>query len=88
MVLEDLIWHALYTLDYGISVPAGINMPGGTLSKTNKRASWKITLWCWKIAFFVANHTFLNEKIVTSQKMINLLYEIRSMPAGKVPKNQ
>ena len=32
------------TLDYGISVPAGINMPGGTFGKTNKRAYWKITL--------------------------------------------
>ena len=30
------------TLDYGISVPAGINMPGGTFGKTNKRVSWKI----------------------------------------------
>ena len=30
------------TLDYGISMPTGINMPGGTFGKTNKRASWKI----------------------------------------------
>ena len=32
------------TLDYEISMPAGINMPGGTFSKINKRASWKIIL--------------------------------------------
>ena len=32
-----------HTLDYGISMPAGINMPGGTFGKTNRRASWKIT---------------------------------------------
>ena len=32
------------TLDYGISMPAGINMPGGTFGKTNRRASWKINL--------------------------------------------
>ena len=44
------------TLDYGISVPAGISMPGGTFGKNNKRASWKITL---KTTFFVANDTFL-----------------------------
>ena len=31
------------TLDYRINVPAGINMPGGTFGKINKRASWKIT---------------------------------------------
>ena len=52
------------TLDYGISMPDGINMPGGTFSKTNKHASWKIALWCWKIALFLANDTFLNKKIV------------------------
>ena len=40
-----------------------------------------------KIAFFVANYTFLNKKVVIFKKLINLLYEIRSMPAGKVPKN-
>ena len=40
-----------------------------------------------KIAFFVANDTFLNKKVVISKKLINLLYEIRSMPAGKVSKN-
>ena len=34
----------LPTLDYVISVPAGIIMPGETFGKTNKRASWKITL--------------------------------------------
>ena len=34
------------TLDYWISVPAGINMPGGTFDKFDKRASWKITLQC------------------------------------------
>ena len=34
------------TLDYGISMPTGINMPGGTFDKINKRASWKITLYC------------------------------------------
>ena len=27
------------TLDYGISVPAGINMPDGTFGKINKRTS-------------------------------------------------
>ena len=32
------------TLDYGISMPAGINMPGGTFGKIDKRASWKINL--------------------------------------------
>ena len=40
-----------------------------------------------KKAFFVANDTFFNTKIVIFKKFINLLYEIRSMPAGKVPKN-
>ena len=40
-----------------------------------------------KIAFFVANDTFLNKKVVIFKRLINLLYEIRSMPAGKVPKN-
>ena len=34
----------LPTLDYGISMPTGINVPGGTFGKINKRASWKITL--------------------------------------------
>ena len=36
--------NKLGTLDYGISMPAGINMPGGTFDKINKRASWKIKL--------------------------------------------
>ena len=35
---------------------------------------------------FVANGTFFNTKVVISNKSINLLYEIRSMPAGKVSK--
>ena len=40
-----------------------------------------------KTVFFVANDTFLYAKIVIFEKMINLLYEIRSMPARKLPKN-
>ena len=32
------------TLDNGISMPAGINMPGGNFDQINKHASWKITL--------------------------------------------
>ena len=40
-----------------------------------------------KTAFFVANDTLFNTKVVTSKKLINLIYEIRSMPAEKVPKN-
>ena len=41
-----------------------------------------------KIAFFVDNDTFFNTKVVIFKKFINLLYEIRSIPAGKVSKNQ
>ena len=37
--------------------------------------------------FFVANDTFSNPKVVIFKKLINLLYEIRSMPAGKVCTN-
>ena len=37
--------------------------------------------------FFVANDTFLNTKVIIFKKLINLLYEIRSMPAGRVSKN-
>ena len=35
---------------------------------------------------FVANDTFFNTKVVNFKKLINLLHEIRSVPAGKVPK--
>ena len=38
------ISHQEVTLDYGKSVPAGVNMLGGTFGKINKRATWKITL--------------------------------------------
>ena len=34
------------TLGYGISIPAGINMPARTFDKTNKRASWETILCC------------------------------------------
>ena len=37
--------------------------------------------------FFVASDTFLNKKVAIFNKLMNLLYEIRSMPAGKVPEN-
>jgi len=39
-----------------------------------------------KTAFFVANNNFFNKKVVISKKLINLLYEIRFMPGGKLPK--
>ena len=47
----------------------------------------KLPFYAKKIAFFVANDTFFNTKVVIFKKFINLLYEIRSMPAGKLPKN-
>ena len=53
-----------------------INVPPGKLPFDAK-----------KIAFFVANDIFLNKKVAIFRKLMNLLYEIRSMPAGKVPKN-
>ena len=68
-------------------MPAGINMPGGTFDKINKCASWKITLQCKKMHFFVANDTFFNTKVVIFKILINLLYELRSMPGGKESKN-
>ena len=53
-----------------------INVPPGKLPFNAK-----------KQYFFVANDTFSNPKVVIFKKLINLLYEIRSMPAGKVCTN-
>ena len=53
-----------------------INVPPGKLSSAAKM-----------VGFFVADDTFFNTKVVISKKLINLLYEIRSMPTGKLPKN-
>ena len=39
-----------------------------------------------RVHFFVANDTFFDTKVVIFKKMVNLLYEIRYLPAGKVPK--
>ena len=47
----------------------------------------KLPLDVEKTAFVVANNTFFNTKVVIFKKLINLLYEIRSMPGGKVSKN-
>ena len=79
--MDGQILNLHTTLDYVISVPAGINTPGVTFGKINKHASWKI-----EKAFFVANDTFSNTKIAIFKRLINLPYEIRSMPAGKVSK--
>ena len=43
--LEGELVHFLpHTLDDGINVPAGMNMPGGSFCKIDKHASWKINL--------------------------------------------
>ena len=38
------------------------------------------------MAFFAANDTFFNTKVVIFKKLKNLFYEIRSVPAGKYQK--
>ena len=49
--------------------------------------SGKLPFDAKQTAFFVANDTFSNKKVESFKKLINLLYEIRSMPAGKNTKN-
>ena len=53
-----------------------MNVPSGNLLSNAK-----------KQLFFVAYDHFFNTKVVIFKKFINLLYEIRSMPAGKISKN-
>ena len=42
VIFFEITWGSI-PLNYGISVPAGINMPSGTFGKMNKRAPWKFT---------------------------------------------
>ena len=38
--------YIMSTLDYGISVPAGINMPGGTFIEIDNLTPWKTDPYC------------------------------------------
>ena len=66
-------------------MPAGIEMAVELLVKLINVPPGKLPFDALKQ--LVANDTFFETKVVIFKKLVNLLYEIRSMPAGKLPKN-
>ena len=75
------------TLDYGISVRAGKTCLVELLVRLINVPPGKLPFKAKKTVFFAANDTFLITKVLIFNRLINIHYEIRSMPAGKVPVN-